>query len=407
MREYRHLGWDPTPGSPPAIAALHVRLDAAATALGTSYRLVDVLVRDSTHWRGEAGDAFRTALTGDLPRSLRNAHRSLTKAAQQLGRWHDDLVEYQSTAARYDAEAREDLTALTRAQSHEHQLRTTPNTPTWQLRAAHDAVTEARESLESIRGLARELEEAHKTQATRIANSLNAATLHLAPEEPGVLDQFLEWMDDNLGDALGLLSASLGLVAVFSTAPVAVPLLFAAAGLSAAALASHATDPEHQSALAAGFAEGRFDARFWSSAITLCGDSLGALPGLGAVAQGAKGMAVATRSGAAAQSSVSAGLRSGLDALWTESAAGMRDGMSAPKPVLDWVVRRTSPSVEVPLQTVVAGSGVATSVVGLTPAGDSAEAQSTGAGVDAARLITSDIPGAGVTAAQTWSQIRR
>lgn len=406
MPEYPHLGWNPAPGSPPAIAALRTKLMTSATALGTAHRLVTQLLGESTYWRGEAADAFREALDGDLPRQLRNAHRSVSKAAAKLRGWHDDLVGYQATARRYDTRAKLDAAALMRAESHHERARTT-NVPEPELKAAGDAVTRAREALESVRRLARELEETHRVEAGRVAKSLNEATERLAPGEPGVLDRVLKWVDDNLGDTLSLLSASLGLLAIFAAGPIAVPLLFAAAGLSLAAAVSHLSDPKHRLALKAGITDGRLDGQFWSSAVTVGGDILGALPGVGPIAEGAKALTAATRTATAAEHSVSATLSSSARAFGAESAAAMREADDAPKPVLDWVVRRTSPRVDKPLQAGVAASGVLTTGVGLTPTGDADGVQATATGVDGARMAASDAPSVGVSAARTWAQLNR
>ncbi|MFK4227476.1 hypothetical protein [Streptomyces sp. NPDC019890] len=407
MPEYPHLGWDPAPGSPSAIAALQKKLSTSATALGTAHRLVDELLGESTYWRGEAAEAFRGALDGDLPRHLKNAHRSVSKAASRLRVWHDDLVGYQATARRYDTRAKLDAAALTRAESHEENVRAAQDLPEAELRAAGEAVTKAREALESVRRLARELEETHRVGAGRVARALNEATERLAPPEPSALGKAIDWIDDNLGDSLSLLSATLGLVAIFVSAPVAVPLLFAAAGLSLAALVSHAADPKHGAALKAGLTTGRLDSQFWSSAVTLSGDALGALPGVGAVAQGAKGLATATRTGIAAEHGASATLSSGARAFGTDSVAAMREANEAPTPVLDWAVRRAGARSETPIQAGVAGSAVVTSAVGFTPANENDTVKNTATTVDGSRLAVSDAPGAGVSAARTWAQLAR
>ncbi|MFF7200091.1 putative T7SS-secreted protein [Streptomyces sp. NPDC008141] len=405
--DYPHLGWNPVPGNPSAVSTLQTKLTSSAEALGTAHRLVSELLGQSSFWRGEAADAFRAAIDGELPRYLKNAHRSVSKAAKQLGRWHDDLVSYQATARRYDTQAKLDTAAITKAEAHHDLLRAAASTPEPELRAAAESVTKAREALASVRKLARELEDAHGAEAGRIAKGLNEATERLAPKEPGLLDRVGAWVDDNLGDVLGVLSATLGLVAIFATAPVAIPLLFAAAGLSLAALASHASDPKHTAALKAGFTQGKLDGQFWSSAVTLGGDALGVLPGVGAVAQGAKGMAAATRAGIAAETGTSATLRSGIHALGTDSAAAMREANDAPKPVLDWVVRRTHASAEKPLQAGVAGSAVLTGGVGLTPAEDDDAVRNSATGLDSARIAAVDGPGAGVNAARTWTHLTR
>ncbi|MER5771092.1 hypothetical protein [Streptomyces sp. NPDC001985] len=407
MADHPHLGWDPAPGSPPAIAALRTSLTASATALATAHRLVTRLLTETSSWRGEAAEAFRAALDGDLPRRLDHAHRSLARAARELSRWHDDLLAFQSTARAYDTRARRAQQSLTRARTHEHHLRSTPTTPEADLRTASSAVADALAELEGVRRLARELEGEHEAAAGRVAKGMEEAGVGVEGEEEGVLDKVLTWVDDNLGDALSLLSASLGLFAVFIAAPVAVPLLFAAAGLSLAALVSHASDPEHRAALSGGLRQGRFDGQFWSSAVTLGGDALGTLPGVGAVAHGAKSMVNTTRSGIAADEGASVSLRNGVRAFGTGSSEAMHQINEAPKPVLDWVVRRTSPRVEVPLQAGVAGSAVVTAGVGLTPAEDSDGAKTAATGVDGARIAASDAPSAGLNAARIWAQLTR
>ncbi|NWF24960.1 hypothetical protein HW130_01575 [Streptomyces sp. PKU-EA00015] len=407
MAEYPHLGWDPAPGSPAEIAALQKKLQTSATALGTAHALVNRLLGESAHWRGEAAQAFRGALDGDLPRYLRNAHRSVSKASARLLSWHEDLVGYQATARTYETRARLSSAELRRAESHHDALAASPDAPPPDLRTAASAVTRARTALASVRALAHELEATHAAEAARIAKSLNEATDRLAPREPGALDKVLGWVDDHLGDTLALLSAGLGLAAILASGPLAVPLLFAAAGLSLAAFASHANDPRHRAALKAGFTDGRFDGKFWSSAVTLTADALGAVPGVGAVAQGAKGMTAATRAGIAAEHGAAATLRSGTSALRSDSIAAMREINDAPKPVLDWVVRRTDPRVQKPLEVGVAGAGVATSTVSLTPADSNDSAKNAATAVDGTRLAVSDGPGAGMTAARTWAGLAR
>ncbi|MER6912130.1 hypothetical protein ABT354_10695 [Streptomyces sp. NPDC000594] len=402
MPDCPHLGWDPAPGSPQAVAALHTRLRTAAEALGSAHALVARLAGDSTAWRGEAATAFRAALDGELSGALRDAHRSLAEAARRLGHWYDELLSLQRTALRYDAEAAAARTLLTRAESHHHRLTTTPDTPAPALHQAAATVTDAREALSSVLTRARELESEHGAEARRVARCLDEATVGLAPEEPGVLKRALQQINDGLGDSLSLLSASLGLVSLFVAAPVAVPLMLVAGGLSLAALTSHASDPEHRAAIRDGITQGRYDSRFWSSTITLGGDALGALPGVGAVAQGAKSMVNTVRTASTGE----VGLRSGISALATESADTMARMNDAPKPVLDWVVRKTSPHVETPLQWGVAGSAVATATTGLATE-ESKPVKETATAVDGARLATSDAPSAGVNAALLWAQLTR
>ncbi|MER6995567.1 hypothetical protein [Streptomyces sp. NPDC000410] len=402
---FPHLGRNPAPGNPTEIAALRTKLSTSAASLGTAHRLVDRLLTESSTWQGEAATAFRAAVTGDLPRCLRNAHRSLTKAASQLGTWHDDLIGYQSTARAYESRAALHATALARAESHESTTRTAPNTPASDLAAATKAVTEAREALASVRKLALELEETHRLEASRIAKGLNEAVDKLAPVEPGVMDKALKWVDEHLGDGLSTLSAAAGLIAIFAGAA-AVPLLLVAAGLSLAALAVHASDPKIRSALKAGLTKGKLDSEFWAATTTLAGDAVGAVPGLAAVAKGAQGAMTAARAAGAAEGSVSAGLRQGARTFGPSTKEAMQSIDDAPKPLVDWAVRRSNDRVSPrAAQTGVTGTGVATSGIGLTSIGDREGVKPTTTAVDGARIAGSDVPNL-YAAARAWSQVR-
>lgn len=403
---YPHLGWDPAPGSPAEIAALQKKLTASASSLGTVYRLIDRLLGESAAWKGEAANAFRTSLDGELPRYLRNAHRSLVKAAAQLDTWHDDLVGYQATARAYEARAALHQSALARAEAHESAARANPDRPADDLTAAAAAVTDAREALASVRKLARELEETHRVEAGRIAKGLDEATDRLAPSEPGALAGALNWAEDHLGDGLSTSSAALGLAAIFATPGALVPLLFIGAGLSLAALGAHATDPKIQSALKAGFTKGQFDGRFWAATATLTGDSLGAVPGVAAVAAGAKGAVVAVRAAGAAEEGFAAGLHQGARTLGVDSVHAMRTIDQAPKPLVDWSVRQTGARLsERQIQAGFAGTGVTTSTAGLFVSEDNTAVKNTGTVVDGTRMGTYDVPNY-LRAARTWAQAR-
>ncbi|MGW2559301.1 hypothetical protein ACWCXB_08660 [Streptomyces sp. NPDC001514] len=398
---FPHLGWDPAPGSPTEIAILGAKLTTSAASLGTAHRLVDRLLGESSTWQGEAATAFRKALDGDLSRCLRNAHHSLSKAAAQLGTWHDDLIGYQSTARTYESRAKLHASALSKAEAHESSTRALPDAPATDLATAVDAVAKAREALADVRKLARELEETHRLEASRIAKGLNEATERLAPVEPGAFDSVLKWVDEHLGDGLSTLSALAGLAAIFAGGAL-VPLLFVAAGLSLAALMVHASDPKIRSALKAGFTKGEYGGKFWAATATLTGDALGAIPGVAAVAKGAQGAAVATRAAGA----VDDGLRQGARAFSTDARDAMRAIDQAPKPLADWTVRQTGSRVsQKQVQAGVAGTGVATSLVGLVGADDNDAVKNTATVTDSARITTSDVPNY-ISAARAWSQAR-
>ncbi|MFG2332980.1 hypothetical protein ACGFMM_25620 [Streptomyces sp. NPDC048604] len=375
---YPHLGWDPVPGSPAELAALKARLTASAASLGTAHRLVDRLLSESSYWSGEAADAFRAALDGELPRYLKNAHRSLTKAAGRLGAWHDDLVGLQATARRHDTRAGLQSAAVRTAEARWTAAARNAQTPEADLKAAVAAVNRARTALAATRAHARELEETHRTTAARIARELDAATDRLAPKEPGALDKALGWLDENLGDVLSATSATLGLVALFA-GPLAVPLLFVAAGASVAALLLHSRDPK----IRAGLAAGPGDARFWTSTATLTGDAVGTLPGVGAVAKGAAGAAAAAREGGAA-----VGLGGHASRFASESGTAMGTFAEGGTPVAAWVAARTGrPGAAPAIDVGTATAGVAASGTGLVADEDDTTARGAASAVEGAKAV--------------------
>ncbi|MCX4820624.1 hypothetical protein OG883_12015 [Streptomyces sp. NBC_01142] len=411
MPEYPYLGWNPVPGSPSAISALQRKLSTSATALGTAHRLVNQLLGESAYWQGEAADAFRGALDGDLPRYLKNAHRSVSKAASQLQTWHDDLVGYQATAKRYDARAELDQAAVTRAEAHHEKTRTAPELTESELTAAADAVTKAREALESVRKLARELEETHRMEAGRIARALNEATDKLAPQEPGALDKALKWLDEDLGDFLSDVSAAVGFAALilgpFFPA-VGLVLLFVAAGASMGALAHHLTDSKVQKSLKDGFTKGEFDADFWDSAVTVTGDTLGSVPGVAAIAHGAKSASAATHAATAVVDSGGlAAMRVGSEG-FARGAKTTMDGMrQVENPLTEWALRGTPHLVKEGVKYTFSGAGAATAGSHYTSHDDNEAVSHTATAVDGTRAVLDDGPSAAAKAAHAWASLSR
>ncbi|MFI6283938.1 hypothetical protein ACIBCM_04110 [Streptomyces sp. NPDC051018] len=409
MADYPYLGWNPAPGSPGAIAALRTRLTTSATALSTAYRLIDNLLGESAYWHGEAADAFRSALDGDLPRYLRNAHRSVSKAASRLGRWHDDLVGYQSTAARYESQAREDHTTLTRARSRESRLRAAPDTPEPELRAAAAAVTNARDALESVRRLARELEETHRTEASRIAKSLNEATARLAPREPGVLDKVLEWIDEDLGDLLSDVSAVAGFLALVIgpfCGPVGLALLFVATGASMGALALHMSDPKIHRSLKDGFTKGQLDSDFWGSAVTLTGDALGSVPGVAAIAQGTRTASAAVHAtDALTNPGTLAAVQAGSSGFRSGAVTAMDEMRQVENPLTHWALHRTPDLVQKSVKYGLPGSGAVTAGTHYGPWSDNESVSEGATAVDGTRAVVDDGPGSAAKAAHVWASV--
>ncbi|MBC9713551.1 hypothetical protein H9Y04_13325 [Streptomyces sp. TRM66268-LWL] len=372
---YPNLGFDPVPGNPGEISALQKQVAKAAKSLGTAHELVDRLLRSASSWQGEGGDAFRRSLSEDLPRRLLDAHKSLSKASGALLRWHDGVVERRVLAQGYEDRARSAASALRAAEG----------------RRAEDpeGLSSARDAVGDVLRLARELEGAHAEAARAVSRALDLADDGLAPEEPGALDKVVAFLEEDLGDYLSVAASVAGLAAVMATAPVGVAIaLTIAATSSAGAFALHLKDPQIRDAVWRGFTEGKLDAKFWDGAVTLVGDGIGALPGIGLAAGGAKGAVTAVRAAGSFDDAVRAG------------AVGLVDGAKATglematvtNRVTDWALHsagtRTKDAVEVGIAT----TGVATSVGDVTPLKDEEVYETAAPAVDGARIAVEDIP---------------
>ncbi|WP_371548852.1 hypothetical protein OG266_27155 [Streptomyces sp. NBC_00554] len=297
--DYTHLGFNPVPGSTETVSGLHKKLVGCAKVLEETHELVTKLL-DGSYWEGDAAVAFREQLDGGpLPLNLKNAAHSIRKAAKQLDRWDGELEDFRRRAKRLEEDAKDAQAAVDRAKGHASKAGDSPDLAKKgakhdgaqkALTQANTAVDDAEDALEKIRGKARTLADEHEHQAQYRAGKIRDATKKLAPHEPGWFDSALDWVTENLPDILSTVAAVVGLVALFvvTGGTAAAVLLLAAAALSATALATRlAQDPAVWESLKDGFTKGEFDTDFWSNLVTVGGDALGALPGLGAAWKGA------------------------------------------------------------------------------------------------------------------------
>ncbi|MFF3889472.1 hypothetical protein [Streptomyces sp. NPDC001914] len=297
--DYPHLGFNPVPGSTETVSGLSKKLTGCAKVLEETHGLVTRLM-DGSYWKGDAAVAFREQLGGGpLPLNLRNAAHSIRKAAGQLGRWEGELDDFQRRAKRLEQDAKDAQGAVDRAKGHATKAGDSPDLEG--KGAAHDearkaltkantAVDDAEDALRRIRGKARELAEEHEQRARLRAGKIRDATKKLTPHEQGWFDSALDWVTENLPDILSTLGAVIGLVALFvvSGGALAAALLLATAALSGTALALRVFgDPTLRESLWDGFTKGELDTDFWSNIVTVGGDALGVLPGVGAVGKGA------------------------------------------------------------------------------------------------------------------------
>ncbi|OKK22459.1 hypothetical protein AMK16_04830 [Streptomyces sp. CB00455] len=375
MTEHAALGFDPAPGDPVAVLALTKRLSTSAASLGEAARVVKALVSHSSAWQGEAATAFRVSLSQDLPRYLGSAHTSLAEAVRRLTGWHETLLAHRALASRYEARAA---------------AATTP------------------EALADARRLAHELAAEHSAAARRVAHTLNTASDRLAPKEPGLLSSIWHKITADPADALSNASAILGAIGAgvaLLCPPAGLAVMLVAGGLSLAALTAHMADPKFRKPLVDGVTKGEFDADFWKSSVTLLGDTAGSVPGLAAVASGAKAGTAAARAALAAapETSALAGLGTGAQTFRSTTWSTGLAIQEVENPLLTWGVRSTNPTVRNSANMVAPTMGMTTALLDYGPESDTVEHASTAA--DGVRGVLDDVPSALEKTSRAWSVI--
>ncbi|WTP57905.1 hypothetical protein OHU07_14235 [Streptomyces phaeochromogenes] len=299
--DYPHLGFNPVPGSTETVSGLHKKLVGCAKVLEDTRDLVTKLM-DGSYWKGDAAVAFREQLDGGpLPLNLKNAARSIRKAAKQLKLWEGELDDFQRRAKRLDEEAKDARATVDTAKGS---VTTAGEDPALDKKGtAHDdaqkaltrantAVDEAEADLEKILGRARKLAEEHERQAQHRAGKIRDATKKLVPHEPGWFDSAMDWLGDNLPDILSSVAGVIGVAALILAGPLGwgiaavAGMMLAASAMSLAAFALRLSDPEVRASLWDGISKGELDADFWSNAVSVGADLAGSLPGIGAVGKG-------------------------------------------------------------------------------------------------------------------------
>ncbi|MFG3017942.1 putative T7SS-secreted protein [Streptomyces sp. NPDC048254] len=397
--DYPHLGFNPTPGDTDTVHDLYKKLGNCAKVLEESHGLVTKLM-DGSYWEGDAAVAFREQIEGGpLPLNLKNAAHSIRKAARQLNSWEGELEEFQRRAKKLEQEAKDAQDTLDAAKGNAAKAQNDPglkskgsahDTAQKGLTSANTAVETAQSELGKIVGRAKKLAEEHEEKARYRAGKIRDATHKLAPHEPGWLEEFGDWFTENLPDILSFTAGVIGLVALFvATGGVAAAvLLLTAAALSATALTMRLSDSEVLASLKDGFTKGEFDSDFWGNVVSLGGDVLGAIPGVGAVGLGARGAVNALRAGEEAVT-----LGKVMTTFGSETLTHAKAITGLGNPALDLVVRgardsaRAGEIVEITsasLGVVTAGYGLVSSAV---DALDNDGAKDGGTGVDGVRSV--------------------
>ncbi|MFE6164167.1 putative T7SS-secreted protein [Streptomyces sp. NPDC056486] len=310
---YPDLGFDPTPGDCDTVKELHKKLDGCVTVLRDTRKVVTKLM-DGSYWEGDAAVAFRQTIEdGPLSLNLKNAARSIEKAAKQLERWEGDLDDFQRRARSLDRKAKEAREALKAAKGGADTAGDDPDLDkkgTKQEDAkkaqklANGKVEDAQAELDRILGRARTLESEHTARSKYRAEKIRDATDKLAPHEPGWLEDTFEWIKENLPNILSALAGVLALAAILAIGPlglgVAAALMLAASTTSLAALGTRASDPVVWESLKDGFTKNEYDADFFSNLVSLGADAAGVVPGLGAAIKGGRAATQSVRAGTGA-----------------------------------------------------------------------------------------------------------
>ncbi|UKY52299.1 putative T7SS-secreted protein [Streptomyces inhibens] len=322
---YAHLGWNPVPGVPGEVGALQRKVTSAATALRNCHNQLEKLIGESSYWQGDAADAFRDAIDGELPTYIKNAARSLEKASSQLRIWDDHLSANRDLAQKYDDAAAEKKSAVESAKAHHAQAQSHPDlklagqeypsqadadAATARLRAAERSLNEATTQLNhanqaysDVITKAHTLETTHGDQARTVAKELDGATDKLAPKEPGWLSKAVNAIWDGIkavGEFLyehaGTIGAIAGLLALFPT-PLAPLFAGIAVVASAASMTKNLSDPKFRDALM--FKGSGME--IFSAYASMAGDTVGMIPGGSALAAAgrevAEGVSLAGRLG--------------------------------------------------------------------------------------------------------------
>ncbi|GAB7180387.1 hypothetical protein ATKI12_0218 [Kitasatospora sp. Ki12] len=314
--DWSGLGFNPTPGDSAAVTGLSGSLRRVGQHLTDVHTTLAQLSANQGQWTGDAAKAFAGQF-GKLPAYLQDAADSITAAYQALDVWYRALTEHQPKAAEL---ARAAVTAKQHKEQAEQAHATAAAAPDLKLAgqsfpddaslaaaeqrytkakshldAAADLVTSAADELTGLRNQAHELAEAHTSDAHKTADAIRKAADSKAPPEPGWLSKVGNWLKNHGADLLTVAAGVCGVAAIFFPA-LALPAIL----LSAAAAGAHAT----QYAVKGQLWPPQKNIGNW---LTLGGDVLGAIPGVGVAAKGVTAAREASLAGKGVRGAVTAG----------------------------------------------------------------------------------------------------
>ncbi|MFD0408685.1 WXG100 family type VII secretion target [Kitasatospora sp. NPDC127116] len=314
--DWSGLGFNPTPGDSAAVTALSAGLRRVGQHLTGVHTTLSQLSSNQGEWTGEAAKQFAKQFD-KLPGYLQDAADSITAAYTALDVWYKALTEHQPKAAELAASAvaakkkkdeadrahsaaaaAPDLQLAGRHYSDDASLAAAEqryNTAKSHLDSAAGLLTSASNELAGLQKQAHELAGTHQSDAKKTAEAVRKAADSKAPPEPGWLSKVGDWFKNHGADLLTVAAGVCGVAAIFFPA-FALPALL----LSAAAAGAHAT----QYAAKGQLWPPQKNIGNW---LTLGGDVLGAIPGVGVAAKGVTAVREARAAGAGVRGAVSAG----------------------------------------------------------------------------------------------------
>lgn len=305
LEDFPALGFVPCPGD-------HAVADDVAKKVGTTAKaLVEICqVLHGTgvgDWKGKAAEGFREKFDDEFRPKMDEARDSFRDAASALTDWADYMKRKQKAAVKLEAEAAlvnkalkdayDKADKLKEADAKRDDKKKDSKDHEEKVKEANRAVNTQDLELEELRRRGRRMKKNYQEYGKEIAERLKAA-MDIAPNEPGMWDKLGDALENlgkaladlpgKLGDVLAevgewikshadwitVVASVIGVVAIFC--PVLAPL---AIGLSAVALLAHAS--------AYGI-DGLFPptGERIGNWLTLGGDALGMVPGVGAAKAG-------------------------------------------------------------------------------------------------------------------------
>ncbi|WP_316527048.1 hypothetical protein [Kitasatospora brasiliensis] len=314
--DWSGLGFDPTPGDSAAVTALSNGLRRVGQHLTGVHTTLAQITANEGAWTGDAAQQFSKQFQ-KLPGYLQDAADSITDAYTALDVWYKALTEHQPKAAELAAAA---VAAKKKKDEADRAHGAAAANPDLQLAgryfpddaglaaaekrytaakshldAAAELLNSATTELAGLRTQAHELAGTHRADAKKTAEAVRKAADSKAPPEPGMLSKIGNWFKNHGADLLTVAAGVCGVAAIFFPAFALPAILFSAS----AALAHGA-----QYAAKGQLWPPQNNIGNW---LTLGGDVLGAIPGVGVAAKGVTAAREAVAAGEGVRGVVAAG----------------------------------------------------------------------------------------------------